>query len=317
MSKPVIVITDGYTLNPGDLSWEGLKEFGEIQYYDRSEPGEVAARCREAHVIVTNKTLITKAVIEMASQLKLITVAATGYNIVDTVAARSRGVPVCNVPEYGTYSVAQHTMSLILELSNHVGMNALSVANGGWSSCPDFCYTEKPIIELHGKTLGIIGMGRIGLRLAFMAVAFGMKIIYHSQTPKKDWPDFVSVEEIFKQSDFISVHCPLTQENSGFINHALLSSMKPTAFLINTSRGALINESDLAGALKEKKLAGAALDVLGVEPPPEDHPLVGLPNCLITPHNAWLSKEARQRIMQTTIDNVRLALAGTPQNLVN
>lgn len=317
MHKPIIVITDGYTLNPGDLSWDGLHNIGEIQYFDRSHPDEVAARCKNAHIIITNKTPVSKTVIENASQLQAIVVAATGYNIVDIQTARSRNIPVCNVPEYGTYSVAQHAMSLILELSNHVGLNAHSVANGGWSSSPDFCYTKKPIIELLDKTLGIIGMGRIGRQLAAMATAFGMKIIYSSRTPKEGWPDFVSVENVFRQSDFISLHCPLTAENNQFVNRALLSQMKPHAYLINTSRGALINESDLAAVLQENKIAGAALDVLSVEPPPEKHPLIGLPNCMITPHTAWLSKEARQRIMQTTIDNVRLALAGTPKNVVN
>jgi glycerate dehydrogenase len=317
MSKETIVITDGRTLNPGDLSWKGLEELGALSYFDRCLPSEVADRCKDATIIVTNKTPISKETIDKAANLKVIAVTATGYNIVDVEAARARSIPVCNVPEYGTYSVAQHAMALLLELTNHVGVNAQSVAKGDWSVSPDFSYSRKPIIELQDKTLGIIGLGRIGQQLAVIAGAFGMKVIYSSRKPKVGWPHFYSEEEVFEQSDFISVHCPLTKENAGFINTNLLTRMKPSAYLINTSRGALINEQDLAEVLKANRIGGAALDVLSIEPPPANHPLIGLPNCIITPHNAWLSREARERILQVTVQNVVLALKSTPQNVVN
>lgn len=317
MSKEIIVITDGRTLNPGDLSWSSFEEMGALKYFDRCLPSEVVDRCKEATIIVTNKTPISKETIGKASNLKVIAVTATGYNIVDVDAARARNIPVCNVPEYGTYSVAQHAMALLLELTNHVGTNAQSVAKGDWSASPDFSYSRKPIIELQDKTLGIIGLGRIGQQLAVIAGAFGMKVIYSSRKPKVGWPHFYSEEEVFERSDFISVHCPLTKENAGFINTNLLSRMKPSGYLINTSRGALINEQDLADVLKANRIGGAALDVLSVEPPPANHPLIGLSNCIITPHNAWLSREARERILQVTIQNVTQALKGSPQNVVN
>jgi glycerate dehydrogenase len=316
MSKPVIVITDGFTLNPGDLSWEGLN-FGEVHYYDRTAPGQTVARCAKAEVIITNKTPITREVIQHAVNLRVIAVTATGYNIVDIDAARERNIPVCNVPEYGTFSVAQHAMALILELTNHVGVNAAAVQRGEWASSPDFCFTRQPLVELYGKTLGIIGMGRIGQRLATMATTFGMHIIYHARSDKAGWSGNVSLEEVFSKSDYISLHLPLTKENTGFVNKGLLSLMKPTACLINTSRGGLINERDLADALLTNKIRAAALDVLSVEPPPENHVLTRIPNCLITPHTAWMSREARERIMKTTLDNIRLAWQGCPQHVVN
>lgn len=310
-----IIITDGYTLNPGDLSWRPLDAFGEVVYYDRTSPGEVKQRCSGANIILTNKTPINEETIDAATGLRLIAVTATGYNMVDTVAARKRGIPVCNVPEYGTDSVAQHTFALLLELSNHVGDYAQSVREGEWQRSPDFCYRREPLIELKGKTLGLIGFGRIGQQVARIAQAFDMRVLYHRRSPAD--AGSTSLETLFSDSDFISLHCPLTPENHSFINAKLLSLMKPTAFLINTSRGQLINETDLATALHNKTLAGAALDVLSTEPPPTGHPLIGLPNCLLTPHIAWMSAEARRRLLETTIDNVRLALAGTPQHVVN
>ena len=325
-----IIITDGYTLNPGDLSWQPLDAFGEVVYYDRTSPDEVKQRCSEANIILTNKTPINEETIDAATGLRLIAVTATGYNMVDTAAARKRGIPVCNVPEYGTDSVAQHTFALLLELSNHVGDYAQSVQEGEWQRSPDFCYCKTPLIELKGKTLGLIGFGRIGKQVARIAQAFDMRVLYSRRSPvlqevreKADTPASpgipqpVDMNTIFRDSDFISLHCPLTPENQSFINAKLLSLMKPTAFLINTSRGQLINETDLAAALRNKTLAGAALDVLSTEPPPPGHPLIGLANCLLTPHIAWMSAEARRRLLGTTIDNVRLALAGTPQHVVN
>lgn len=312
-----IVITDGYTLNPGDLTWKSFDALGEVVYYDRTAPEEVVARCRDAHVIVTNKTPIQEQVMLAAPGLKLIAVTATGYNVVDTAAARKHGVSVCNVPEYGTYSVAQHTFALLLELTNHAGRHAQSVREGEWVRAIDWSYAKAPIIELKDKTLGIAGLGRIGNQTAAIARAFGMNVIYHRGRAEKVQASAVGLEELFSGSDFVSLHCPLRPENHEFVNTALLSRMKPSAYLINTSRGQLIREHDLAEALKRGMLAGAALDVLSKEPPPPDHPLLGLPNCLITPHNAWLSFEARQRILQTTLDNVKAVLDGKPQNVVN
>jgi glycerate dehydrogenase len=325
-----IIITDGYTLNPGDLSWEPLDAFGEVLYYDRTSPEEVRQRCSVGNIILTNKTPIDKATIDAAPGLRLIAVTATGYNMVDTEAARKRAIPVCNVPEYGTDSVAQHTFALLLELSNNVGDYAQSVRDGEWQRSPDFCYRRTPLIELKGKTLGLIGFGRIGQQVARIALAFDMRVLYNrrSSAPQQagtkaaipaspGMPRPVAMNTLFEESDFISLHCPLTPENHSFINARYLSLMKPTAFLINTSRGQLIHEADLATALRNKTLAGAALDVLATEPPPPGHPLTGLPNCLVTPHIAWMSGDARRRLLQTTIENVRLALAGTPQHVVN
>ena len=312
-----IVITDGYTLNPGDLSWDALHQFGNIINYDRTPKEEVLDRCKDATIIVTNKTPISADVIGAARNLKGITVTATGYNIVDIAAAREKGIPVSNVPGYGTDSVAQHTFAFILELANGVGVNAQSVADGEWAGSHDFCYTRTPLIEIAGKTLGIVGYGTIGRRVAEIARVFGMNVLYNSPSLMGKDPDVVDVETIFRQCDFVTLHCPLTKENHEFVNRNLLWQMKPTAFLINTARGQLIKEGDLRDALVQHKLAGAALDVLSSEPPPADHPLIGLPNCIITPHNAWCSFEARQRIMKTTVDNVRAMLDSAPVNVVN
>ena len=312
-----IVITDGYTLNPGDLSWEVFKQLGDIVYYDRTPADKTMERCRNATVIITNKTPITSQVIAAAAQLKVIAVIATGYNVVDTVAAKERNIPVCNVPVYGTNTVAQHTFALLLELANHVGKHAQSVIDGDWIRSADWSYTKTPVIELSGKVLGIIGFGRIGQQTANIARAFGMQVIYYDRLNKRAVEDAVSLKELLDKSDFISLHCLLTADNNSMINSEFLSAMKPTAFLINTSRGQLINENDLADALKNHVIAGAALDVLSAEPPAGDNPLIGLTNCIITPHNAWTSFEARQRIMQTTFNNVKNALAGDPQNVVN
>lgn len=312
-----IVISDGYTLNPGDLSWDQLHQFGEVVNHDRTPKGDVIGRCKDASVIITNKTPVTSDAIRQCTNLKGIAVTATGYNIVDTRAAREAGIPVSNVPGYGTNSVAQHTFAFILELANGVGENSRSVAQGEWAKSDDFCYTKTPLIEIAGKTLGIVGYGTIGRKVAEIARAFGMKVLYNSPSLLGTDAKAVDVETIFRQSDFVTLHCPLTKENQGFVNRHLLSQMKPKSFLVNTARGQLINETDLRDALNQNVLAGAAVDVLSTEPPPADHPLVGLSNCIITPHNAWCSFEARQRIMETTVDNVRAILAGKPINLVN
>ena len=312
-----IVITDGYTLNPGDLSWKPLDDFGEVIYYDRTASDEAMERCRNANIIITNKTPVTKEIIAAADKLQLIAVTATGYNVVDTAAAKAKGIAVCNVPTYGTYSVAQHAFALLLQLSNHVGINAASVDAGDWYRSPDWCYTKKPVVELKDKIIGIIGLGKIGTQMAKLSMAFGMQVIYHRGKKGLKGATEVKLHELFMQADYISVHCPLTAENKAFINKELIGLMKSTACLINTSRGQLIEERDLADALQQHKLSAAALDVLSVEPPLPGHPLIGLPNCIITPHNAWISVEARSNIMQTTIENIRAALNGHFQNVVN
>jgi glycerate dehydrogenase len=314
-TKERIVITDGYTLNPGDLSWEALSFLGEIDYYDRTKAREVADRCAHATVIVTNKTPVDGHSIARCPNLKVIAVTATGYNIVDVSEAKNRGILVCNVPGYGTDSVAQHTFALILELTNHVGIHADSVRAGEWSASPDFSYTKAPLLELAGKIMGIIGYGAIGKKVAQIAESFGMSVIY-SRNSKGD-PNAHSVEDVFRHSDVVSLHCPLTQDNKQFVNHSLLRLMKPGAFLINTARGQLVNEYDLASALRAGAIRGAAVDVLSIEPPEEGNPLTGLANCIVTPHIAWVSPEARRRIMETTVENIRNAFAGTPTNVVN
>jgi glycerate dehydrogenase len=312
----LIVVTDGHTLNPGDLDWQPFSRFGELRVYDRTSPGQGVERCREASVIITNKTPIDKNIIEFSPRLKLIAVTATGYNIIDTEAARQRKINVCNVPGYGTASVAQHAFALILELVNHVGENARTVVDGQWSKSKDWCYTVRPIVELSGKTIGIVGLGSIGGEVAKIASAFGMKVIFYNHRKKTSPYEQVSMDDLFAMSDVISLHCPLTKENERFVNARLLSLVKKSAYLINTSRGLLINENDLAQALHDGNLAGAGLDVLSAEPPVEN-PLIGAPRCIITPHNAWLSFEARSRIMAATFANVDAAIKGNPRNVVN
>lgn len=312
-----IVITDGYTLNPGDLSWKAFEKLGEVIYCDRSREDEIVERCSKASVIITNKTPVSSVVMEAATDLKLVAVTATGYNVIDMDAANKKGIVVCNVPAYGTHSVAQHAFALLLELTNHAGENAASVQAGEWYRSADWCYTKQPVMELKDKTIGIIGLGKIGTQMAAIAMAFGMKVIYYRGKKGLKGAKEVKLHDLFMLADFISVHCPLTPENNGFINKELLDLMKPTGFLINTSRGQLIVEKELSDALQQHKLAGAALDVLSTEPPSPGHPLIGLPNCIITPHNAWISLEARSRIMQVTLENVTAALKGHPQNVVN
>jgi glycerate dehydrogenase len=312
-----IVVTDGFTLNPGDLSWKPFEEFGKVDIFERTRPDQLLQRCSGASVIITNKTPVSSEIIHAHSDLKIIAVTATGYNVVDIGAAKQKGIIVCNVPGYGTDSVAQHTFALLLELTNHVGKNATSVNKGDWSRSKDWCYVDSPITELSGKILGIVGYGKIGQRVAAIGRAFGMEVIYSNPSTRRSEHQFASLEELFKSSDVVSLHCPLNETNHSFVNELLLSLMKPSAFLINTARGQLINEADLANALMKGRLAGAALDVLAKEPPSSENPLIGLPNCIITPHNAWLSVEARNRIMNVTFENVKAALAGSPQNVVS
>lgn len=313
-----IVVLDGHTLNPGDLSWDALRALGTCTIHDRTAPDQIAPRARDAEIIITNKTVLSRDTILQLPKLRFIGVLATGFNVVDIAAARERGVPVCNVPAYGTKSVAQLVMALLLELVHRTGHHAETVRAGRWSQSSDFCYWDHPLIELDGLTLGIVGYGRIGEAVAHVARALGMKIIAQSRTPKKvEGVTFVELDTLFREADVISLHCPLTPENKGLVNAARLAQMKPTAFLINTARGPLINEPDLAAALNSGRIAGAALDVLSVEPPPANHPLFTARNCIITPHIAWATRAARARLMEMAVANLKAFLAGHPQNVVN
>lgn len=312
-----IIVIDGYALNPGDLNWKNITALGDVTIHERTSAENIYERCKDANIVLTNKVAFTRETIGKLDKLKLICVTATGYNIVDTAAAKEQGIMVCNVPAYGTASVAQHTIALLLELSNRVSVHSKSVADGEWVTAKDWCYTKAPIIELAGKTLGIVGMGHIGTQVAKIAAALGMHILYNSRTNKnlKDY-NFVDIPALFAKSDVVSLHCPLTAENTGFVNMALLQAMKPSAFIINTARGLLINEADLAEALNDAIIAGAALDVLSTEPPKADNPLLTAKNCVITPHNAWISKEARERVMAVTTENIKGFIQGQPVNRV-
>jgi len=315
-----IVILDGFTLNPGDLNWDGLKSLGDCEIYDRTSPDEVVKRAADAELVLTNKTVLTREQINRLPKLKYIGVLATGYNIVDVAAARERGVPVTNVPTYGTRSVAQMTFALLLELTQHVGHHAQTVNEGRWARSPDFCYWDYPLMELAGLTMGIVGFGRIGRTVADLAVAFGMKVLAHSRTvpqEKSQNIDFVDLSRLFRTADVVSLHCPLTTETKHLVNAERLSSMKPTAFLLNTSRGPLIDEPALAKALNSDQIAGAAVDVLEAEPPRADNPLFTAKNCLITPHIAWATRSARARLMATAVANAKAFLDGKLQNVVN
>lgn len=313
-----IVATDGYTLNPGDLSWDGIRALGEFVVFERSPVESLPERCRDADIVLTNKTPFSKETLAALPNLRLIAVTATGHNIIDSVAAKEKKIVVSNVPAYGTDSVAQHVIALLLELTNHVGRNARAAAAGQWQTAIDWCFTEAPVMELAGKTFGIVGFGHIGQQVARIARAFGMRVLYYNPRPKDtDLATLAGLDELFATSDVISLHCPLTATNQEFVNKALLGRMKPSALLINTARGQLINEQDLADALNGNVIAGAGLDVLSKEPPVNGNPLLGAPNCIVTPHNAWISKEARLRIMQVTTANVEAFLKGKPQNVVN
>ena len=315
-----IVVLDGYTLNPGDLDWAPLRSLGETEIFERSNREEIPERGAGAQIILTNKAVLDKPVLEKLKELKLIAVTATGFNNIDVAAADELGILVCNASSYGSASVAQHTFALLLELTNHCGWHSRSVKNGEWSRSVDWSYHLTPMTELAGKTLGIIGFGNIGQRVADIAKGFGMKVLAYHKHPERDKREgvtFVSLEALLQKSDVVSLHCPLTHENKGFINAKNLSMMKPSAFLINTSRGPLINEDDLAEALLSKKINGAALDVLSEEPPPAGHPFTDISNCVITPHHAWATKESRQRLMDIVVENVEAFINGKPQNLVN
>jgi len=295
-----------------------MGELGDLTVHNRTTAAEVTERAVRAEVVFTNKSLVPAAAIEALPELRYIGVLATGYNVVDTAAAAERGIAVTNIPGYGTESVAQMTFALILELALQPALHNASVRAGDWSACPDFCYWQKPLVELHGLTLGLVGYGAIGRAVARIGRAFGMKILVHTRTLRDEAAtQFVDRETLFREADFISLHCPLTNENEDFVNANLLEQMKPSAFLINTGRGPLVNEPDLAAALAANRIAGAATDVLSTEPPAADNPLLNAPNLIITPHIGWATRAARARLMEIAVENLRAFLAGTPQNVVN
>ncbi len=313
------MVLDGHTLNPGDLSWQALEALGPCQIFDRTAPGEVVERARDAAIVLTNKTVLTREQIYALPGLRYLGVLATGFNVVDIAAARERGIPVANVPTYGTRSVAQMTVALLLELTQHVGHHAATVREGRWSRSADFCYWDFPLVELEGLTLGIVGYGRIGRAVADLGRAFGMRVVAAASDRRgsSDGPELaLPLDDVFRQSDVVSLHCPLTDSTRHLVNARRLALMKPAALLLNTSRGPLVDESALAAALNEGRIAGAALDVLAVEPPPAGNPLFTARNCIITPHLAWATRAARARLMATAVANVRAFLGGQPVNVV-
>jgi glycerate dehydrogenase len=316
-----IVILDGYTENPGDLSWEGFEALGNVTVYDRSNPSEVVERIGSAEIVITNKVTLDASVFEACPSIKYVGVLATGFNVVDISAAKHRGVIVTNIPTYGTAAVAQFTMALLLEICHHVGHHSNTVHAGAWTKCPDFCYWDYPLIELAGKTMGIIGFGRIGQSVSALALAFGMNVLAYDAYQIPDLENehcrYVGLEVLLEKSDVISLHTPLTVQTEGMINADSIATMKDGVIILNTSRGPLINEADLAQALKSGKVFGAALDVVSKEPIQSDNPLIGLENCIITPHIAWAPKESRQRLMDIATQNLKSFLQGTPVNVVN
>lgn len=301
------------------MSWESIEKLGNLEVYERTAKEETKERMKDADIILTNKTVITAEDLDAAPSLKYIGVMATGYNVVDVAAAKSRDIAVSNIPAYSTPSVAQLVFAFILDFSSHVSVYANSVKNGDWVKSKDFSYQLAPLIELKDKVLGIVGFGQIGQAVAKIALAFGMKVLASHKHPQRDQMagvEFCSLDDLFSKSDFVSLHCPLNADNAGFVNAGMLQKMKRSAYFINTSRGGLVNETDLANALNKGIIAGAALDVLSKEPPGESNPLLKAENCIITPHIAWASKEARERLMEILECNIRSFLAGNPQNLV-
>jgi len=317
--SPRIIILDGQTLNPGDLSWAPLEALGDCQVYPRTSPGEMRSRIGDAAVAITNKAPFDRDLIPSLPELKYIGVTATGYNIIDMDAARQCGVTVTNVPAYSTMSVAQTVFAHLLAHTHHVEAHTSSVTVGDWVACPDFGYRNFPLIELDGLTLGIIGFGQIGRAVARIGAAFGMTVIAHTRTPPKDSQPgvrFVERDAVFRESDVLTLHCPLTSETEGLVSAGRLKLMKPSAIVINTSRGGLVDEAALAGALNSRRIAGAGVDVLSTEPPQADNPLLSAKNITITPHLAWATQAARQRLLNTVAENLQAFLNGRPQNVV-
>ncbi len=316
-----IVVLDGYTLNPGDLSWDALTAMGELTVYDRTPESEIVSRIGDAEAVYVNKTPITKETLAACPGIRFIGVLATGYNVVDVAAAKAQGIPVCNIPTYGTDAVSQFVFALLLEICHHVGAHSDAVKSGGWWSQPDFCFWNFPLVELAGKTMGIVGFGRIGRRTAQIANAFGMKVLAYDQhrdpAAESENCHYASLDELYAQSDVISLHCPLFPETQGMISSASIAKMKDGVILINTSRGPLVVEQDLREALDSGKVGAAGLDVVSSEPISKDNPLLGAKNVFLTPHIAWAPLESRARLMDIAVSNLKAFVAGEPQNVVN
>ncbi len=318
-----IVVLDGYTENPGDLSWNELGKLGELTVYDRTSltnEKEIIERIGNAEIVLSNKTPISRATIDACPSIRFIGLLATGYNVVDYTYAREKGIPVANVPAYGTAAVGQFAIALLLEICHHIGHHSESVHRGGWEHCADFCYWDYPLIELDGKTIGIIGFGRIGQTTGKIAKAMGMRVLAHSRTQSETGralAEYVDLDTLLAQSDVIALHCPLFPETQGIINRDTIAKMKDGVILINNSRGPLIVEQDLADALNSGKVLAAGLDVASTEPISENNPLLAAKNCILTPHISWAPRESRQRIMDCTVENVKAFLKGSPVNVVN
>ena len=315
-----IVILDGYTENPGDLSWEGFEKLGELTVYDRTPAEKAVERIGDAEAVITNKTPLTKEVFEACPQIQYVGMLATGYNVVDVEAAAKRGIPVCNIPTYGTAAVAQMTLALLLEACQHVGAHSDAVKAGEWTKSADWCFWKYPLIELAGKTMGIIGFGRIGQAVGILAKAFGMRVLAYDGFPTQEGrkiADYVELDELFAASDVISLHCPLFDSTRGIINKESIHKMKDGVIILNTSRGPLIVEEDLAVALNNGKVYAACCDVVSTEPVEADNPLLGCSNSILTPHIAWAPKESRQRLMDIAVSNLAEFLAGRTVNAVN
>lgn len=320
MKGKTIVFLDGYTVNPGDLSWASIEQFGDLQVYDRTPKHLVIERARVANIIITNKVVFDAEVLRQLPNLELICVAATGYNIIDVTATKSHKIPVCNVQGYSAPSAAQHVFAMLLRVLNEVANYNDKVAEGTWERSADWCFYHGSITELKDLVFGIYGFGQIGQAVGKVADAFGMKVIAHHKHPDrdaKDWVEMVTMDELLLQSDVLSLHAPLTDKNAGLIDHSTLNRMKRSAVLINTARGGLIHEEDLAEALKEGRIRAACLDVLSSEPPASDNPLIGIKNCYITPHIAWATQSSRQRLLNGIASNIEGFLEGTPRNIVN
>lgn len=316
-----IVVLDGYTLNPGDISWEGMEALGEVTVYDRTRPEEVVERIGDAEVVYTNKTPITRETLDQCGNVRFIGVLATGYNIIDIEAAKEKGIPVSNIPTYGTAAVSQYAIALLLELCHHIGEHSDAVKNGEWTSNPDWCFWKYPLVELAGKTMGIIGFGRIGQDTGKIAQALGMKVLafdaYKKPELESETCHYADLDTLLAESDVISLHCPLFPDTEGIINKDTIAKMKTGVMIINDSRGPLIVEEDLRDALNSGKVAGAALDVVSTEPIQMDNPLLSAKNVILTPHIAWAPKESRQRLMNIAVENLQHFVDGAPQNVVN
>ncbi|MCR5062643.1 MAG: D-2-hydroxyacid dehydrogenase [Treponema sp.] len=313
----ILKILDGHADNPGDLSWDSFNQFADVTVYDRTNLENIVSRSIDADAIFINKVSITEQVLSQLPKLRYIGVCATGYNVVDIPACKKRGIIVTNIPSYSTDSVAQHVFALITYFTNHVALHNQSVQNGDWIKSKDFVYWNEPLTELTGKTMGIFGYGNIGTKVAQIAKAFGMNVICNSRTRKPDMPEFVSFEELLKRSDFLSLHAPLTEQTQNIINKKTLALMKKTAILINTARGGFVVEKDMAEALNNKMIAGFAADVVAHEPMNKDCPLLGCPNCVLTPHIAWAPKETRARLIDIAFENFKAWIEGNPINVVS